>query len=406
MNYYHRQIEDVLKQYLKQFKVVLMTGSRQVGKSTLLKECLSNDFEYVTLDDINELDMAQNDVAQFFMNHKMPLIIDEVQYAPNIFRQLKYLSDKQDDKGQFCLTGSQNYLLMQNVSESLAGRIGILELSSFSLREINQVTFNQPFTPTDAYFSSRKSTILHEPDIWQRIFRGSMPALLDKAADWRFFYNSYIKSYIERDVRDIVNVRNENLFYKFLVALAARTGELFVANDIAKSIGVTMQTIQAWMSVLETSGIVYLLRPYENNILKRAIKTPKIYFLDTGLVCNLVGWSSPEVLKNGAMAGNIFETFVVSEIIKSYRNAGLDTSNLYFYRDRDQKEIDMLIVEGNMIHPVEIKKTAQPATAMAKNFPTLKEIPGMQLGSGCILCLAEKLVKTSEMLSIVPIEYI
>lgn len=406
MNYFHRQIEDILKQYLKQFKVVLLTGPRQVGKSTLLKMCLSDDFEYVTLDDINELDMAQNDVAQFFMNHKKPLIIDEVQYAPNIFRHLKYLSDKQDDKGQFCLTGSQNYLLMQNVSESLAGRIGIMELSSFSLRETNQITFNRPFIPTDGYFESRKSSLKREPDIWQRIFRGSMPALLDETADWHFFYNSYIKSYIERDVHDIVNVRNENLFYKFLVALAARTGELFVANDIAKSIGVAMQTIQSWMSVLESSGIVFLLRPYENNILKRAIKTPKIYLLDTGLVCNLVGWNNPEVLKNGAMAGNIFETFVVSEIIKSYKNAGLDTNNLYFYRDRDQKEIDMLIVEGDTIHPIEIKKTAQPATAMAKNFPTIKEIPGMELGCGCILCLAEKLVKTSENLAVVPIEYI
>ena len=245
MNYYHRQIEDVLKQYLKQFKVVLLTGPRQVGKSTLLKECLSDDFEYVTLDDINELDMAQNDAVQFFLNHGKPLIIDEVQYAPNIFRQLKYLSDKQNDKGQFCLTGSQNYLLMQNVSESLAGRIGIMELSPLSLREMNRITFNRPFVPNDEYFESRKPNLIREPDIWQRIFRGSMPALLDETADWRFFYNSYIKSYIERDVRNIVNVRNENLFYKFLVAIAARTGELFVANDIAKSIGVTMQTIQA-----------------------------------------------------------------------------------------------------------------------------------------------------------------
>lgn len=406
MNYYPRHIENVLHKYLKQFKVVLLTGPRQVGKSTLLKKALAEGYEYITLDDMNELDMAQNDPAQFFVNHASPAIIDEVQYAPELFRRLKYLVDKQERRGYYCLTGSQTYLLMKNVSESLAGRIGVLELSPISIREKYKESFSLPFIPTDEYFRERRKSLVYHDDIWQTIFRGSMPELLDESLSWQFFYSSYVKSYIQRDVREIINIKNENNFYKFLVALAARTGELFIANDIARTIGVSLQTVQAWLSVLEASGLIFILRPYENNILKRAVKTPKVYFMDTGLVAYLVGWNNPEVLKNGAMAGSVFETFVVSEIIKSYKNNGLDTNNLYFYRDRDQKEIDMLIINGDTIHPIEIKKSAQPASSMAKNFPVLASIPGMKMGQGCILCLAENLAKVSDELSIVPINYL
>ncbi|MCQ2973233.1 MAG: ATP-binding protein [Bacteroidales bacterium] len=406
MNYLPRLIENTLLKYLKQFKVVLLTGARQVGKSTLLKHLLSDNYEYITLDDIIEYDLAKNDEVQFFQNHKTPLIIDEIQYSPNLFKRIKYLVDQQDTKGIYCLTGSQTYQLMKNVSESLAGRIGILELPPFSIRELQRINFNEPFLPTDSYFENRKSCLNTNIEIWEKIFRGSMPELINKDNDWHFFYNSYVKSYIQRDVKEIINIKNDNLFYKFLVALASRTGELLIPNDIARSIGISLQTVQAWISVLESSGLIYILKPYENNIFKRTIKTPKIYFLDTGLVCFLVGWTSPEVLKNGAMAGNIFETFVISEIYKSYKNIGIDVQNLYYYRDRDQKEIDLLIVKDNTIYPIEIKKSAQPSSTMAKNFPVLKDIPNMTMGQGCILCLAEKIVKYSEKLSIVPISYI
>ena len=406
MKYKKRAIEEILRQYLKQFKVVLVTGPRQVGKSTLLKQILQDKYEYVTLDDMNELDMAQSDPAQFFRNHRTPLIIDEVQYAPNLFRQIKYLADQSDEKGQFCLTGSQTYELMQNVSESLAGRIGILELSGFSLREQNGIECNIPFLPTEQYYEIRKSSLIQENDIWSRIFRGSMPELLDAEINQSFFYNSYIKTYIERDVRQLINVKDEKLFYQFLIAIAARTGELFVPNDIANTIGVSLQTVKAWTSVLEASGLIFILRPYSNNILKRAIKTSKIYFADTGLVCSLVGWDTPTTLRNGAMSGNIFETYIISEIIKSYRNAGHDTNSLYYYRDRDKKEIDMLIIKNATIHPIEIKKSAQPASSMAKNFPVLKEIPNMTIGEGCIICLAENLIRINDTLSIVPISYL
>lgn len=406
MEYIPRVAINVLKKYLRQFKVVLLTGPRQVGKSTLLQKTLQPKFEYITLDDMDEMELAQTDVQQFFINHKNPLIIDEVQYAPDLFRQIKFLVDKSTKKGMFCLTGSQTYELMQNVSESLAGRIGILQLSPLSLRELNKIDFDLPFIPKKKYYAKREPFVKKEKDIWQRIFRGSMPELTNKKIDWSFFYNSYIQSYIQRDVRQIIGVKDERLFYNFLIAVASRTGSLFVANDVANSLGVSLHTVKSWLSVLEASGIIFILHPYTNNILNRAIKTPKVYFMDTGLVCALVGWTNPTVLKNGAMAGNIFETFVVSEIIKSYKNAGLDAKNIYYYRDRDKKEIDMLIIENETIYPIEIKKSALPAVTMAKNFPTLKEIPGMKMGEGCILCLAEKFTQVNDKLAVVPLEYI
>lgn len=406
MDYIPRVAINVLKKYLRQFKVVLLTGPRQVGKSTLLQKTLQPKFEYITLDDMNELELAQTDVQQFFINHKNPLIIDEVQYAPDLFRQIKFLVDKSTKKGMFCLTGSQTYELMQNVSESLAGRIGILQLSPLSLRELNKIDFDLPFIPKKKYYAKREPFVKKEKDIWQRIFRGSMPELTNKKIDWSFFYNSYIQSYIQRDAHQIASVKHEWLFYNFLVAVASRTGSLFVANDVAKSLGVSLHTIKSWLSVLEESGIIFILHPYTNKILTRTVKTPKVYFMDTGLVCALLGLHNPTVLKNGAMAGNIFETFVVSEIIKSYKNAGLDAKNIYYYRDRDKKEIDMLIIENDTIYPIEIKKSALPAVTMAKNFPTLKEIPGMKMGEGCILCLTEKFTQVNDKLAVVPLEYV
>ena len=355
---------------------------------------------------MTELELARQDAKLFFLNHRRPVVIDEVQYAPDFFRQVKLVADSSDARGTICLTGSQTFLLMKNVSESLAGRVGILELSGFSLRELNGIRFSAPFLPVRQYFEERRKELKKETDIWKRIFTGSMPQMQEETASWQFFYSSYVKTYIERDVRDIINIKNEGLFYKFLVALAARTGELFVPNDIASSLGISLQTVRSWTSVLETSGIIHVLHPFSNNILNRAIKTPKIYFMDTGLVCYLVGWNSSEVVKNGAMSGSIFETFIVSEIIKSYKNAGLDTRNIYFYRDRDKKEIDLLFFQNGTLYPVEIKQTASPSAKMAKSFPTLKEIPGIQNGSGCILCQCDRLMQIAEGLYTVPVEYI
>ncbi len=403
MNYIPRHISSKLNQMLTQFKVVLVTGPRQVGKSTLLKQELKN-FEYVTLDDMMELDLAKNNPSLFFKNHNLPLIIDEVQYAPNLFRQIKLMIDNNELKGQICITGSQTYELMQNVSESLAGRIGILELEGFSIRETLGIDYLKPFLPDADYIKERKEKIKSYDNVWNYIFRGSLPEMQNPKMDWNLFYSSYIKSYIERDVRNLMNIKDEALFYKFMVSLAARTGMLFNASDIANTLGVNLKTVQSWISILEASGLIFFLRPYENNLLKRAVKTPKIYFFDTGLVCNLVGWDSPKVAQNGAMSGELFETFVISEIVKSYLNSGMDKRNLYFYRDGNQKEIDLIIHKNGNLYPVEIKKSTSPSIGMAKTFPVLKPITNMQIGT--ILCQSDKYMQIRENVQCVPIEYI
>ena len=403
MNYIPRHISSKLNQMLTQFKVVLVTGPRQVGKSTLLKQELKN-FEYVTLDDMMELDLAKNNPSLFFKNHNLPLIIDEVRYAPNLFRQIKLIIDNNELKGQICITGSQTYELMQNVSESLAGRIGILELEGFSIRETLGIDYLKPFLPDADYIQERKEKIKSYDNVWNYIFRGSLPEMQNPKMDWNLFYSSYIKSYIERDVRNLMNIKDEALFYKFMVSLAARTGMLFNASDIANTLGVNLKTVQSWISILEASGLIFFLRPYENNLLKRAVKTPKIYFFDTGLVCNLVGWDSPKVAQNGAMSGELFETFVISEIVKSYLNSGMDKRNLYFYRDGNQKEIDLIIHKNGNLYPVEIKKSASPSIEMAKTFPVLKPITNMQIGT--ILCQSDKYMQIRENVQCVPIEYI
>ena len=390
---------------LGQFKVVLVTGPRQVGKSTLISHALPH-YEYVTLDDMNELEIARTDPGLFFKNHKLPLVIDEVQYAPELFRQIKLICDRSEARGQICLTGSQTYLLMQDVSESLAGRIGILEMQGLSLREIYQIPFYKPFIPSSNYIEQRKEYIPTVLEIWHHIFRGSMPALWDAKASWALFYRSYIQSYIERDVRNIMNIKDIHVFYKFMVSLASRTGMLFNAQDIANSMDVTLKTIQSWVSILEASGIIFFLHPYENNILKRTIKKSKIYFYDTGLVCYLVGWENETVAKNGAMSGALLETFIISEIAKTHLNSGCDIRSLYYYRDRNQKEIDLIILKADQLYPVEIKSTTHPKSEMAKNFSVLKDTDGVHIQTGTILCRIDRPYLLSDSLQALPIEYI
>ena len=331
-------------------------------------------------------------------------MIDEVQYAPELFRYIKFLLDKSEEKGQICLAGSQTYALMKNVTQSLAGRIGILEMQGFSTREKLGIDFFDAFVPKDKYLDARGKFLVPCGDIWTLIHRGTMPALNDASANWNFFYGSYIKSYIERDVRNLMSIKDENLFYKFIVALASRTGCLFNAADIANTIGVSLKTVQSWTSGLEASGLIFFLRPYESNLLKRAVKTPKIFFHDTGLVCYLVGWDNPKVLQNGAMSGEIFETFVIAEIVKSWCNCGLDLRNLFFYRDTNKKEIDLIVREGANLFPVEIKHSANPTTSMAKHFPSLDALSGIQ--NGTILCRCERPLWISENVRTVPIDFL
>ncbi len=406
MNYITRAIEPFIAEMTSQFKVLLVTGARQVGKTTMLKKCFAEKYEYVVLDDINELEQAQNDPALFFKSHNLPILIDEVQLAPELFRQIKLIVDKSEKKGLVCLTGSQTFRLLQNAGESLAGRICIIDMAGLSLRELYNINFSEPFIPTEQYIEKRSSTIVQYENIWQKIHRGSMPELADSNIKWEQYYHSYIRTYINRDIRDLIKASNVVTFNKFLVSIAARTGELFNAGAIANDIGISLKTVQEWTNMLEGSGIIKMIHPFERNISKRAIKTPKIYFMDTGLVCSLVGWSTPTVAQNGAMSGSLFETFVVSEIIKSYLNAGRDGSNIFFYRDHNMNEIDLVIEQDGILYPIEIKKSARPQIDMTKAFALLKTVPDYKLGHGCVLCLTDAKRELSENVTALPVEFI
>ena len=404
--YINRHILQYLERMKKQFRVLLITGSRQVGKSTLLKNKLLPEYDYVTLDDFSDLSIAQKDASLFFKNHPLPVIVDEVQRAPNLFLQIKLLADNSEEKGKIILTGSQSYKLLSNAADSLAGRVCIINMSSLSLREKYGIDFNTEFLPTEEYISKRKKSVKTYANLWNHIWRGSMPELADDTIEWEAFYRSYIRTYIDRDVADLIDVKNLVKFNNFMQCIASRVGELFNADSLARDVGVTSKTISQWTSILESSGVIKLLQPYEKNVSNRAVKTPKIYFMDTGLVCHLVGWSSSQVAMNGAMSGSLFENFVISEIIKSYYNSGHDSKDIYFYRDKDKKEIDLIIEKDNILYPIEIKKSAQPTIDMAKSLSVLHKIPGKTVGQGCILCQCDKMHYLSDNVAALPVEYV
>ena len=403
--YIKRHIENVLKKAETQTKVILLTGPRQVGKSTAIRKIFPR-YTYITLDNEDDLNLALNDRALFFKDRRFPIIIDEVQYANELLRSIKKVVDERDEKGIIFLTGSQTYELLALSSETLSGRITTLELSGLSAREVNKVNFSDPFIPSDEYVQIRADRITPYKNLWKNIHRGSMPELLDANRDREWFYRDYVRTYIERDIRRIVNVKDEMKFRNFLISLAARSSNLLVYEDIASDVGVDIKTAQHWTSVVAASGIIKIIHPYYNNAIKRAIKTPKIYFMDTGLLCYFVGWKTPESAENGAMSGAIFETYVVSEIIKSFINAGRDIENLYFYRDRDGREIDLLIDEDNTLYPVEIKKGATIDPKWAKGFSALHKITDHTLYRPCIICRCDEVRSVKEDVIAVPVEWI
>ena len=401
--YIQRTAEDIVKKLSKQFKVVLITGARQVGKSTLLKHCDKNR-NYVSLDDLSEREMAINEPKLFLENHKAPLIIDEIQYAPNLLSYIKLIVDKSDEKGQYWLTGSQQFHLMKDVSESLAGRIGIVDLMGFSLSEISEKPHNLSFFPSLEYIENRRNN--HKKystaDIFKIIYNGSFPALnnKDEFQDRNAFYSAYLRTYIERDIRDLSSISNEMKFLNFIRVIAARTGQVLKYSEIAKEVDISEPTAKSWLSILVSSNIVYLLQPYYRNINKRMTKMPKLYFLDTGLCSYLTGWSSPEVIQQGAMNGAFFETFVISEIIKSYRHNG-ERPLIYWYRDKEQKEVDLLIERDGKLHPVEIKLTTNPNKTMIKNFNEIQDA-----GQGALICMRDDDMLLTENVNVIPVSYI
>lgn len=327
--------------------------------------------------------LAKQDAVLFFDSHDLPLIIDEVQRVPELFSPVKWVVDQSDQRGRIVLTGSQTYHLMKGVSESLAGRIRILEMPALSLRElIGAADSPHPYVPAQI----DKPKHVEGLDIWSIIHRGSMPELQDSSVDWDSFYSGYVAAYLERDVRDLMNVQDEAKFYSFMVACAARSGQLFNATDIGNAVGVDHKTVKAWLSVLQASNIVRVVRPLWPNVDKRLSKTPKIFFMDTGLVCHLTRWTTPDQLRNGAVAGHVFETFVVSEVVKSYMNAGANLGDVWFYRDAKKREIDLVIQEGRELHPVEVKTAATVGGDAVKNFGCLEGLSDYEVGFGHVVC--------------------
>lgn len=400
--YINRTLENYLYKISSQFKVILVTGARQVGKSTLLKHC-DSERNYVTLDDYRERELAINDPELFLQRHKAPLIIDEIQYAPNLLSYIKIAVDNSDKKGQYWITGSQQFHMMKNVTESLAGRVAVIDLMGLSLKELD-FSEQVPFLPTMEYIENmRKTSKKHDlTDIYEKIWRGSYPEVNVNNTDWETFYKSYFRTYIERDIKDLNAVKNEMDFLKFLRVLAARTGQMLDYTDISKEVGVSAPTIKSWVSILVSSNIVYLMQPYYSNLNNRIVKTPKIYFLETGLCSYLTNWNNPQVLESGAMSGAIFETFVVSEIIKSY-NHNIKEPNIYYYRDKDKREIDVIIEQNGKLYPIEIKKSANPDKSAIKHFSV---IPNDKSAEGAVICLANEDYPITKSVNAIPISYI
>lgn len=419
MAYIHRSIEDLVVNTDKTFKCILVTGARQTGKSTMIKK-LFGDRKYVTFDDPFMEEQAKNNPDMFMALNPPPVIFDEVQLVKGLFRYIKMKCDESEERGLYCLTGSQPFELMQGVSESLSGRVGIIELSGLSLREITGDGFSRPFLPTMEYVAERAKNIKIPRNIWQIIHRGGYPELYNGNVDWGTFYASYVKTYLERDVRSLSAVQNLDDFRRCMVAVAARTGQMLNYSNIADEIGKDQTTVKNWISILEASGIIYLLEPYQSSVLKRAIKTPKIYFRDTGLAAYLTRWLTPETLAVGAMSGAFFETFVISEILKSYSNRGIDYRYcVSYYRGKDksrvksdgrivesEREIDLIIEENGILYPVEIKQGTHVTADETSAFTVLDGIPDKKRGTGAIICTCPQPGALRENVLQIPVWYI
>ena len=402
--YIKRTIEDAIIKISNTFPVLLLTGPRQVGKTTLLQHLSEPVRTYITLDDPDVRFLAKNDPALFMQRYTPPVIIDEIQYAPEILPYIKISVDRSKNKGDFWLTGSQMFHMMKNVSESLAGRIGIVNLLGLSGSEIDHIP-SEPFTTSPEKLMNRMKTAhkMSLADIYERIFRGGMPALYTgDEINLEVFYSSYINTYLQRDIKDLTQVADEMSFFTFLVAVAARTGKPIIYDELAKETGISAPTAKKWLSILVSSRMVALVQPYHNNVLKRIVKTPLLHFLDTGLCAYLLKWGNAAILERGAMAGSFFESWVFSEIYKSYLNAAKEPP-IFYYRDKDKKEIDLLLHYDGVLYPIEIKKSASPGSEAVKHFKVLDPVTDparfgeleqykLAVGTGAVVCMANDLL--------------
>lgn len=403
--YINRIMESKLRYLAEHFPVVIVCGARQVGKTTLLQR-LKNEkdqIQYVTLDYPRIRSLAREDPELFLQQYQPPLIIDEIQYAPELLPYIKIQADSRKQNGLYYLTGSQMFYMMKNVSESLAGRTGILSMYSLSRAEIENRE-SVPFLPDRVKMISSDDTIT---DIFEKIYRGGMPRMItDQELSPEDYFGSYMQTYLERDIRDLITIKDENKFLKFISCVAARTSQELNLADIGKDVEIDRNTAEGWLSILVSSGLVYLLHPYSKNTIKRIVKRPKLYFMDTGLACYLSMWNNPRALELSAMAGAMFENYVISEIIKGYANQGVDTrSRFCYYRDNNGKEIDLMILENGKLYPVEIKKSADPGKNALKNFRILNSLPE-KIGDGAVICMTSMVVPLDDKNKLVPLKCI
>lgn len=404
-------IERTLGKYILEaseaFYIILLTGPRQVGKTTLLQSIQEEGRSYVSLDDLDMRAAAEQDPAAFIERLQLPVLIDEVQHAPSLFSYIKKTVDASKQKGLFWLTGSQQFAMMKNVSESLAGRVAIFDMHGISLAEELNRSLTPPFLPTLEVLKARQKQgqRLTQTAIFHKIWRGSYPhVVLDDGKTWERFYQSYITTYVERDVRDYLKIDDLVAFRRFMQVAAARTGQMLNFREVSKEVGVSEPTIKSWFNVLEATGLIVFIQPYHNNLTKRLVKTPKFYFMDTGLCCYLTGWLNQDVLEKGAMAGAMLETYVIAELIKSYRHHGRMT-RFYYYADKEKREVDLLIEEGGVLHPIEIKKSSSIRNMHFKGFDFLSNLK-TEIGPGCVLCFCESLLPISKGIEAVPIGYL
>jgi predicted AAA+ superfamily ATPase len=403
-----RTLGQTILQVSNSFPVLMLTGPRQVGKTTLLAMCSAGGRAYVTLDDLDMRRLAQQDPALFLQTWPAPVTIDEVQYAPQLFSAIKMAVDKDGRNGLYWLTGSQKFELMTGLTESLAGRVAIVDLLGLSQAEQQERALqSQPFVPTAEWISRARN--LAQPvslkALYEQIWLGSYPRLVAQGPQSRdVYYRSYVQTYIQRDVQDLLKISDPLSFHRFLSVTAARTGQLLNYANMANELDIDNKTVKAWLSVLQASGLVYLLQPYHRNLTKRMIKSPKLYFLDTGLAAYLTKWGTPEALEAGSMSGPMLETWAVCEILKSYWHNGKEAP-LYFYRDTEQREIDLLIEADDVIYPIEIKKTASPSSQATRQLFAAQNL-GKKVGPGAVLCLMARDVPLSDSVTAIPMAYL
>ena len=408
--YITRHMEKPVMELNEQYPVLLLTGPRQVGKTTMLEHLIEVEGKgrkKVSLDDLTLRELAKTDPKMFFQLYQPPLLIDEVQYAPELFPYIKIMVDERHQPGDFWLTGSQLFKMMEGVQESLAGRVALLHLSPLSQSEIMKRPPEPPFSLELPLLSERQNgrQMLNTPEVFQHIHQGGMPALVTGTySNASIFYSSYIDTYMERDVRRLSNDIDSLKFLRFLRSVAARASQQVNYKGIADDAEIDQTTAKNWLHVLEALGIIFLLEPYSNNVLKRTVSTPKLYFYDSGIVCYLTRWSSPETAMEGAMSGALLENYTVAEIIKTYQNAGQEPF-LYYYRDKDAREIDLILERDGKLFPIEIKKMASPPKKLTKVFDLIDKSP-LQRGTGAILCMADQLGAFDQNNLIVPISLI